>query len=194
MKTFLGNDAPLPGTDTKAHPIDVVFHLGRTRRFGGWVDPEWTVLHHSMLVSMLYMRSFGMNGMQYALLHDAHEYLTGDIPTPVKNLLGQDKVRSLEKHLDAAICDSLDISEPDEEIKDIIKLCDQAALFIEAFHFCGRMGAFAHIARDVWKPMTDHRKTSLASIIQQSCPEVYTAMKDSKDFNPERRLNPWGLE
>ena len=189
MNTYLGNEAPLPGTDAKPHPVDVVFHLGRTRRFGGWANPEWTVLHHSMLVSMLYMRSFGTAGVQDALLHDAHEYVTGDIPTPVKNLLGKKEVKALEEHLDTAIKDSLCISLVPDSITDrLVKFCDTAALIVEAFHFGDKAGSFSAIGKTCWASLRVEDKQVIAGVVASSCPEVYKAMVSSEDYNHPNQM------
>lgn len=192
MKTYLGNEAPLPGTNAKAHPVDVVFHLGRTKRFGGWSNPEWSVLHHSMLVAMLYMKSYGVKGMEHALLHDAHEAYTGDIPTPVKNILGQEEVKSLENHLDQVIRDSLNLN--DDINHNYIKICDLAALFIESYHFGDKAGPFLYIGEKNWQPLAPAWKTNIASVIKRSCPEIYNAMLVAREYNTAWEVHPWGVE
>lgn len=195
MKTFLGNIAPLPGSGVdKAHPVDIVFHLGRTRRFGGWAHPEWSVLHHSTLVAMLYMRNFGLHGVEHALLHDAHEYVTGDIPTPVKKLLGVEQAAALEKHLDEVVYRSLDIPRESFERCDLwVKACDLAALIIEAYHFGGQVLSPEHIAETGWQSTPDFLRKLVAIVVRNSALEVYEAMLVTPAFNPKHDTNPWGL-
>jgi len=54
-----------------------VVHLGRERRWGGFGDPAYTVLHHSFLCALIWMKAgFSENGVVHALLHDAHEAAT----------------------------------------------------------------------------------------------------------------------
>jgi len=178
MKTFLGNDAPLPDTDNPANAIDLVVHLGRTKRFGGWGNPEWTVLHHSMLVSLLWLRAYGPEGMHHALLHDAHEYITGDIPSPVKQFMGHEQVKMLEGELDDRVYGALNCARPTGEHPTLVKLVDQAALIIEAYYF-GTKGSF-HLIGDVnWGVnvgKTQHERDAIREIIGKLCPEVVTAM------------------
>jgi hypothetical protein len=161
MKTYLGAEAPLPGNNSKPHVIDVVFHLGRTRRFGGWGNT----------------RTFGVQGVHHALLHDAHEYVTGDIPSPVKACLG-DGARLLENYLDNVIADTFAAARPGPEMHNRVKLVDQAALIIEAFYF-GTAGSFHLIGRENWGK--DVGKTAadrliIRAIIENVCPEVIAAM------------------
>jgi hypothetical protein len=94
MRTRSGKESLL---ETGAlDPMDLVIHLGRARRFGGAGDDDWTVLHHSVLVALIWMRlKFPEAGLRYALTHDFHEAVTGDIPGPVKRALGEEGRRSL---------------------------------------------------------------------------------------------------
>jgi hypothetical protein len=179
MKTFLGKDAPLPDNDNAPHVVDVVMHLGRTKRFGGWGHPEWTVLHHSMLVSLLWASYYDLDGMHLALLHDAHEAYTGDIPSPVKQFMGHEQVKMLERDLDKRIRSMVSVfKEPDEYDQKRVKLVDQAALIIEAYHF-GTPGSFDLIGSVNWGVnvgVTAEDRETIRNIITVSCPEVVEAM------------------
>ena len=164
MKTFC-SEAPLPGNPVDPNPIDIVFHLGRTRRFGGWGNPEWTVLHHSMLVTLLYLRSFTPNDAYHALLHDAHEAFTGDIPSPVKAAIGVEQVHSLERHLDKRIYDMLCVDPPDDGAKFRVHMCDLAALFIEGYYFAPN-GTFEHLREMDWpKLMLSEQRTIIDLVL-----------------------------
>lgn len=194
MKTFTGKPAPLPGeANATAHPVDVVFQLGRTRRFGGWANPEWTVLHHSMLTTMLYIRYFGPGGNEHALLHDAHEYITGDVPTPVKSWFGQREVHSLQGFLDTVIYGSLSIARPTSKEHDNVKAVDAAALIIEAFYFEGTTQTFKHLGETWWRRMSEGEQHRVADIVFTTCPEVYEAMTTAREYNPSWDANPWGV-
>jgi hypothetical protein len=77
MFTYLEPD---PAT---IHPQDIAHHLARIRRFSAGSDA--TVAQHSvvgaqLLDEPLYKRCF--------LLHDAEEYVMGDMPAPLKRLVG----------------------------------------------------------------------------------------------------------
>jgi 5'-deoxynucleotidase YfbR-like HD superfamily hydrolase len=191
MKTYLGNDAPLPGTDHKPHPIDIVFHLGRTHRFGGAANPEWTVLHHSMLVTLIWLKYIGTSGVHHALLHDAHEYITGDIPTPVKNLFGES--RGVEQHLDQAIYGMLGESLPGQYDQHFIKVVDMAALLIESFYFGERACSFEHMGETVWQKAQPEFRSEVARCVKAFDEAVYSSMVHSPTYNQERKQDPWGL-
>lgn len=134
MKTWSGQDAPLDAGG-RVSLIDIVVHLGRTRRFGGFGSQEWTVLHHSMLVALLWQAAgYPVEKLVYALLHDAHEAYTGDIPRPVKRRMGT-AVHDLEGHIDQSIRGRVGLHMPTEADRKYIKLCDAAALLIEAHLF-----------------------------------------------------------
>lgn len=178
MKTFSGKNAPLPNNDEAPDTIDLVVHLGRTKRFGGWGNDKWTVLHHTMLGSLLWLRQYGAAGMHHFLLHDAHEYITGDIPSPVKAFMGVDAVKALEGELDERIRSMLSATAPVPSDAQRVKLVDQAALIIEAFYF-GTPGSFNLIGEENWGyniGVTAEARAEIRKIIGNLCPDVLAAM------------------
>ena len=176
MKTIFGNEAPLPDNDLKVHPMDLVMQLGRVRRFNGSANPEWTVLHHSVLVSVLWIRAFGAEGVHHALAHDFHEYVTGDIPSPVKNAIGCEPVEKLERFLDQRVYELLDEPHPDTVDKQCVKYVDWAALFIEAFYI-GLPGHVRHIIDTSIAHLSPQMRTSVAEVVKCTCPEVLAHME-----------------
>lgn len=77
---------PDPGTIT----LSAIAHgLGKLDRWAGALEIQFSVAQHSMFVRELFIRiapelsPFSL----YALKHDAHEYLLGDIITPVARML-----------------------------------------------------------------------------------------------------------
>ena len=181
MLTALGNILPLPGEDSVPHPVDICIHLGRTKRFAGHGSAEWTVLHHSLLTTLLCLKNFGATSAVAALVHDLHEYVTGDLPTPVKRCLTG--TAELEKHVDKAIGDSLGLAESSEEDKKIVKVCDIAALLIES-HYFGPAGTFEHIGVRDWPNIPEHLQDEVYSVIRKSCPEIAEAMRNSHSYWP----------
>lgn len=72
---------------------DIVVSLARTPRFnahyvGESIDDIYSVAQHSVLVAE-YLRNMGVDPImqKVGLFHDAHEYVIGDIPTPVQHAL-----------------------------------------------------------------------------------------------------------
>ena len=61
---------------------DIAWGLGRTLRYGGHIRQDYTVGHHSVIMSYLVPERFALE----ALLHDAAEAYMGDIIWPVKAL------------------------------------------------------------------------------------------------------------
>jgi hypothetical protein len=80
-----------------AHPslIDIAVGLSRQPRFAGQTRRQWSVLDHTLFGDELIKLEptwnreapapAGLRGFRLAwLLHDAHEAITGDVPTDVK--------------------------------------------------------------------------------------------------------------
>lgn len=69
------------------HPslIDIAVGLHRMPRFAGQTERWFSVLDHSLFVEHLAQADDASRELSIALLlHDAHESLTGDVPTPLK--------------------------------------------------------------------------------------------------------------
>lgn len=137
MRTWTGQLSPLPnaGNAGIVCPMDIVMLLGRESRFGGNGDQEFTVLHHSVLVAMLWtIAGFPREDLIYALSHDFHEAYTGDIPSPIKRVTPEVRkaIHGVETMLDGKIYNFLGIEPPSELTKKRVKLCDRASLIIES--------------------------------------------------------------
>ena len=76
-----------------------------------------------------------------ALLHDAHEAYTGDIPSPVKRIPElHSTFKVIEARLDEAIRTKFTLVEPTEHEKMFIKHCDKLAQSIEGYQFMPSRG------------------------------------------------------
>ena len=104
--------------------------IGGLRRFNNHTRWPIFVTQHSVAVSLLVPPA----ARAYALLHDLHEGVTGDIPTPVKRMLGFETGGALD-----ALCDRLDLAiwraaglpPPDETIRAAVRAADAAVLMAE---------------------------------------------------------------
>ncbi len=137
MITITGQKAPLPsnGEQGRVDLLDLVMLIGRKGRFGDCGLQEYKVLHHSMLVGLLWViGGFPKEYMVYATIHDFAEAYIGDLPSPIK-YMNEDIARSfknIEYYLDDKIYQFLNIEPPTPEIKKMVKICDNAALIIES--------------------------------------------------------------
>ena len=90
---------------------DIAGGLAKINRFTGATRTPYSVAQHSVLVSQIvFFRSGGDTnplGAVYALLHDAHQYLIGDISSPTHSALKVlgvgEAVEQLKDRLDIAI-------------------------------------------------------------------------------------------
>lgn len=181
MKTFFGNIAPLPDNDAKPHLMDMVMQLGRTSRFGSASRPGWSVLHHTVLVTFLYMKHYGTDGLHHATFHDLHEAFTGDIPSPVKAAIGSEHVRKVEQELDQRIYNTFGETIPSTDDKHLVKMVDWAALFIEG-HYIGPPGIVAHMICCDLPRLDAHDRQSVFSVIEDCVPEVAEVLRRAGYF------------
>jgi hypothetical protein len=194
MKTWSGKNAPLPEDIYKADgdppcPIDIAVHLGRTKRFGGWGDKDWTVLHHVSLASMLWLKFYGPEGVHHALMHDFHEAYTGDIPSPIKQCLGPDGkkyVKALEDHLDGVIYGSMELLPPNLKEHRKVKVVDFACLIIEAQRF-GTPGTVGRIFEVDWPRIPEDFQEEVIDCISETFPGLW---KDLVDNANDHRVEP----
>jgi hypothetical protein len=92
---------PRPGQVVFA---DVAHALAQINRFCGHARRPYSVAEHSLLVTEICEREFGMrvHGLLAALMHDAHEAYTGDMSSPVKQVVG-DGWRRFESEMEYAV-------------------------------------------------------------------------------------------
>jgi uncharacterized protein len=121
---------------------DIAQGLARVARWNGQTsgDHAFSVAQHSLLVESIFCRLHpGATPTERlaALLHDAPEYVIGDMISPFKSVMGGD-YRQVERRLLAAIHLRFGLpAETPERVRNIIKRADQAAAFFEATLLAG---------------------------------------------------------
>jgi 5'-deoxynucleotidase YfbR-like HD superfamily hydrolase len=121
---------------------DIAHGLSRVARWNGQTGGQWafTVAQHSLLVEALVgrFRPRAPDAWRLAaLLHDAPEYVIGDLITPFKNAVGLD-YRALERRLLQAIHIRFALPpEPPKQATALIKRADRAAAYLEATQLAG---------------------------------------------------------
>ena len=121
---------------------DIAHGLSFVARWNGQTHGNfpYSVAEHSLLVEQIYSSSLKNPEKKWclaALLHDAPEYVIGDMISPVKSAIGND-YKSLENRLSSAI--NLRFGLPakiPEKIKKQIKKADKISAWIEAIKIAG---------------------------------------------------------
>ena len=121
---------------------DIAHGLAFVARWNGQTlgDFPYSVAEHSLLVEQLYTRLYPTAPIKWrlaALLHDAPEYVIGDMISPVKAAIGPD-YGELDDRLTAAI--HLRFGLPaalPKTIKKAIKRADKISAWLEAVHIAG---------------------------------------------------------
>lgn len=108
---------------------DVAHGLSHVCRFGGHTVRFYSVAEHSVLVGLI-VRGIDPELALAALWHDAHEAYMGDLPSPLKGLVG-DSYRGIAREIDTAIGAYLGI-DPDDLKHPLIKAADNLAVAYEA--------------------------------------------------------------
>ncbi len=121
---------------------DIAHGLARVARWNGQtLGPHaFSVAQHSLLVDEIAGGrdpGWPTRWRLAALLHDAPEYVVGDLISPFKNAIGLD-YKQLELRLLAAIHTRFSLpAELPEEVRAEIKACDRIAAFYEATKLAG---------------------------------------------------------
>ncbi|QPK89703.1 hypothetical protein IEN91_04440 [Bacillus velezensis] len=109
---------------------DIVTALHRLNRFVGHSSRAYNVAEHSFnCFRMAGLLGYSDREKFLTLIHDFTEAYVGDCPTPLKMLLPD--FSAIEKKVELAIYDYLDISPPTEEEETKIKVVDLTMLAIE---------------------------------------------------------------
>ncbi len=120
---------------------DIAVGLARVARWNGQTSGDWalSVAQHSLLVEQLLPRFRGDvpgSWQLLALLHDAPEYVIGDLITPFKTALGGDYV-AIERRLMAAIKVRFGLAKLPKAAEQLVKRADRAAAYLEATKVAG---------------------------------------------------------
>lgn len=142
---------------------DIAWATSRIPRFAGHTITEvpYNVAQHSVYVaelaaemiinkskiieieqSLIVIRSGNIiETLIKALLHDAHEAYTGDIPSPVKRIPElRETLKIIEMKLDHAIFSAFNLPELTDSERILIKYCDRLAQAIESYQFMPSRG------------------------------------------------------
>ena len=121
---------------------DIAHGLARVARWNGQTLGEhgYSVAQHSELVEDLVAQlspGVAPKWRMLALLHDAPEYVIGDMISPFKAALGLD-YRQFESRLEAAIHIRFGLPpNPPADIRALIKRADQISAYLEATQLAG---------------------------------------------------------
>lgn len=137
--------------DTKPEQIyaeDLAVQLARIPRWNGATigrpDEIYPVAMHSILVSMLLPYGAPPALKLVALLHDAAEAYTGDMPSPVKwairhvlrrNGCSVDPFRYISDQVQQAVLDAVGVGSVPDGWQDAVKVADMLALALEDRYF-----------------------------------------------------------
>ncbi len=121
---------------------DIAHGLARVARWNGQTggDHAFSVAQHSLLVEAIYSgqaKEVSPDAQLAALLHDAPEYVIGDMISPFKSAIGGD-YKAVEQRLQRAIHIRFSLpAETSEKLKADIKRADQIAAYFEATMLAG---------------------------------------------------------
>jgi uncharacterized protein len=121
---------------------DIAHGLARVARWNGQTkgDHAFSVAQHSLIVEEIagYIDpDLSPHDRLTALLHDASEYVIGDMISPFKNALGVD-YRTFEDRLERAVHIRFGLRpKTDPNLKKLIKRADLACAFFEATQLAG---------------------------------------------------------
>lgn len=120
---------------------DIAHGLARVARWNGQTagDHAFSVAQHSLIVETIFRQQnrCGPEECLMALLHDAPEYVIGDMISPFKAVVGGG-YKTVERRLEAAVQLRFGLpAETPPSLKDKIKKADRIAAFFEATELAG---------------------------------------------------------
>ena len=121
---------------------DIAHGLARVARWNGQTNGDWafSVAQHSVMVERLFAKMNPNAPRQWrlaCLLHDAPEYVIGDMITPFKAMLSAE-YGNVEKRLETAVHIRFGLpGELPQWVHAAIKRADKLAAFIEATQLAG---------------------------------------------------------
>lgn len=137
---------------------DIAYSLAGQSRYNGNTRPLYTVAQHSVLCCLVAPQEFKLA----ALLHDAHEYIIGDIATPAQRLLemickNHVMLSNMRSWIDVEIADAFKI-DINEFYHPTVREIDARMLATETLFFFGEnyngREPYTGMLTDVWTPKT----------------------------------------
>lgn len=159
----------VPGGTTAPALHDLALGMGRMPRFAGQGRGWWTVLHHSFVCERLMPQAVPRLRL-LALLHDAHEAITGDVPTPWK----PPELRRWQDELDARIFPRYGLTLPLTNAEAAhLRVVDRAALLAEGAEvgppgFAREVGEPLDLVRRVVRQVRDQYPDAVDTIEEDS--------------------------
>ena len=131
---------------------DIAHALANTCRFGGHSEVFYSVAQHSVHVSEIVRPKFA----KHALLHDASEFILGDIPKPLKRLLHD--YQQLEGYIEELIYTKFGLypSQPPEVHRaDMVMLQQEQEYFTKGWHDPNAYTLASHeeVPLTAWSPI-----------------------------------------
>ncbi|MDA7948447.1 MAG: HD family hydrolase [Hyphomicrobiaceae bacterium] len=160
---------------------DIAHGLARVARWNGQTtgDHAFSVAQHSLLVERIVSElrtEFPKRWRLAALIHDAPEYVVGDLITPFKSAIGLD-YRALEDRLLQAVHIRFGLpGELPKSVSAAIKRADKIAAFLEATQLAGFADSEAR------RFFTAPRGLNAASLKEFSALEPLSPPDAQKDF------------
>lgn len=121
---------------------DIAHGLARVARWNGQTrgDHAFSVAQHCLVVEEIFRRcneAASFDALQMTLLHDAPEYVIGDMISPFKSVVGGG-YKTVEARLEAAVHIRFGLPpHPTKELKALIKKADTVAAYFEATELAG---------------------------------------------------------
>lgn len=102
---------------------DIAHHLSNICRYGGAASRFYSVAEHSVIVSRYVPPELALEG----LLHDASEYVLGDMVRPLKHSYEMAPYRAIERRWESAIAQRFDLRD-DPGARAAVKAIDDQIL------------------------------------------------------------------
>ena len=120
---------------------DIAHGLARVARWNGQTSGShiFSVAQHSLLVEAIAAAlepGLATGDRLAVLLHDAPEYVIGDLISPFKTVVG-DAYKSVEQRILEAVYQRFDLPAPAPWLSRLMKRADRAAAFTEAIRLAG---------------------------------------------------------
>ena len=110
---------------------EIAYALAHINRFTGHAKRAYSVAEHSLLVAdMMHADGLGPAVELCGLMHDAHECITGDVASPIKQVLGKTWAE-FEDRIQAALLAHYELTDPMRAYADVVKHYDLKALATE---------------------------------------------------------------